>query len=357
MTRTPRNPFFSFWRRLLWRGPCLTGDGAITEAREILGEEMTGIVARRDGSMQIAPAHLVLNLDSDGPETDAQADLPELPLDMPPCANDAALMEGFTLAEKGMPLMERLQSELRARLPERRMQLVQAYNLRGSEGMAQRRLKEDAAKGIPAAKSKLDKLEAELATLDDARDAAIAILHQEIDLLDFSPVTVYARALVLPVLPEEAQRRRDVQAEAVALKVTRDFEEAQGAFVEDVSDPNLAMGYDLRSHRPDGTILYIEVKGRAGLNAVHMTENEWRQAANHKDKYWLYTVFHCAAPNPQLHRVSDPFGSLFAQSGGVIIAPGRKLQASYGRPMQEFETTYKRLDDAKDFQRRSAASM
>jgi len=44
-------------------------------------------------------------------------------------------------------------------------------------------------------------------------------------MLDFSPVTVYARALVLPLPPEEAERRRDVQAEAVALKVTREYEQ------------------------------------------------------------------------------------------------------------------------------------
>jgi hypothetical protein len=186
--------------------------------------------------------------------------------------------------------------------------------------MAQRRrLKEDVARGVPAAKSKLDRLEAELATLDDARDAAIAALHQESDLLDFSPVTVYARALVLPLPPEEAERRRDVQAEAVAIKEAREFEEALGAFVEDVSDPHLAMGYDLRSHRPDGTVRYIEVKGRAGLNQVQMTENEWRQAANHRDKYWLYTVYHCDTNSPQLHRVADPFGALLASSGGVVI--------------------------------------
>jgi hypothetical protein len=65
--------------------------------------------------------------------------------------------------------------------------------------------------------------------------------------------------------------------------------------------------------------LYIEVKGRAGLNQVHMTENEWRQAANHRDKYWLYTVYHCETTTPQLHRIADPFGELLSSSGGVVI--------------------------------------
>jgi len=88
------------------------------------------------------------------------------------------------------------------------------------------------------------------------------------------------------------------------------------------------MGYDLRSHRPDGNVLYIEVKGRAGLNQIQMTENEWRQAANHRDKYWLYTVYHCETQTPQLHRVPDPFGTLLAKSGGVIITPGTLISAA-----------------------------
>jgi hypothetical protein len=40
-----------------------------------------------------------------------------------------------------------------------------------------------------------------------------------------------------------------------------------------------------------------------------MTENEWRQAANHRDKYWLYTVYHCETPTPQLHREFHPVSS------------------------------------------------
>jgi hypothetical protein len=150
--------------------------------------------------------------------------------------------------------------------------------------------------------------------VDDDREAAIAGLHQNIDLLDLAPVTVYARALVLPLPPEEARRRRDVQAEDVALRVARAYEESFGVHIEDVSNPNDAVGYDLRSFRPDGSVRYIEVKGRAGLASVDLTENEWRQAANHRDKYWLYAVYHCDTDTPSLHRVADPFGSLLAKA-------------------------------------------
>ena len=86
-----------------------------------------------------------------------------------------------------------------------------------------------------------------------------------------------------------------------------------GAEVEDVSNPHLKNGFDLRSKRPNGEIRYIEVKGRTGVAGIELTENEWRQAANHGKRYWLYTVYHCDA-NPQLYRCQDPFANLIATS-------------------------------------------
>ncbi|MCW3097902.1 MAG: helicase protein [Chthonomonadaceae bacterium] len=308
--------------------PVLDGDGQPTDARETLGEEMMGVILRPDGSMQSVPAHLLLTLDIEGVPGGAVKP-PTVPDLLAEVVDNPALIEGFVMEEKGIPLLERLQSELQARLPQRKNQLVQSYNLRASEAMNQRRrLKDDVTKGVPAAKSKLDRLEKELSGLDDARDMAVSALHQEIDLLDFGPVTIYARALVVPLPPEEAARRRDVQAEDVALRVVRQHEETQGAWIEDVSNPNLATGYDLRSHRQDGSVLYIEVKGRAGVAPVQLTENEWRQAANHRDKYWLYTVYHCDTATPQLHRIADPFGTLVAKDGGVVITAGSILGAA-----------------------------
>ena len=308
--------------------PVLDGEGQPTDARETLGEEMIGVVLRPNGAMQTVPAHLLLTLDMDATPASSES-APAIPQVLCDIVDNPAPIEGYIMEERGIPLLERLRSELLARLPQRKNQLVQAYNLRAAEGMTQRRrLKDDVTKGVPAAKSKLDRLEKELTGLDDARDMAISTLYQEIDLLDFGPVTIYARALVLPLPPEEAARRRDVQAEAVALKVVRQHEEEQGAWIEDVSNPNLATGYDLRSHRPDGSVLYIEVKGRAGLAPVQLTENEWRQAANHRDKYWLYTVYHCDTDTPQLHRVADPFGNLLAKGGGVVISAASVLGAA-----------------------------
>jgi hypothetical protein len=50
-------------------------------------------------------------------------------------------------------------------------------------------------------------------------------------------------------------------------------------------------GYDIRSTRPDGTISFIEVKGRiAGAGSFTVTQNELRFAANVPDTYVLALV-------------------------------------------------------------------
>jgi hypothetical protein len=61
-----------------------------------------------------------------------------------------------------------------------------------------------------------------------------------------------------------------------------------------------------------------------------MTANEWRQAANHRDKYWLYAVYHCDTNAPQLHRVEDPFGNLLAKDSGVVLNASAIVSAASG---------------------------
>jgi len=308
--------------------PVIDQQGNIAEARETLGEEMTGVIVDALGNARVVPGHLLLTLDIPDANTPSHT-VSSFPPALLTINEDLPRIETFVLESKGISLFERLRKEMQERLPERKNQLMQAYNLRSAEGMMQRRrLRDDVAKGIPAAKSKLERLETELASVDDDREAAIAALHGDIERIEFSPVTIYARVLVLPLPPEEAQRRRDTRVEQIALRIVREYEESHGAVVEDVSDPNLANGYDLRSHQSDGTVRYIEVKGRAALNVIQLTENEWRQAANHRDKYWLYTVYYCDTASPQLHRISDPFGNLLAHNGGVIITAGDIIAAA-----------------------------
>ena len=88
-------------------------------------------------------------------------------------------------------------------------------------------------------------------------------------------------------------------------------------------------GFDLLSRRASGEELAIEVKGRAGIGDVELTENEYIRACNLRDRYWLYVVFECAKASPRLLRVRDPFGKLVVRAkGSVIVGEGQIFAAA-----------------------------
>jgi len=60
-----------------------------------------------------------------------------------------------------------------------------------------------------------------------------------------------------------------------------------------------------------------------------MTANEYGRASILGDAYWLYAVFHCATPRPELHRVQNRFAALIAgNKGSVIIGAARIVEAA-----------------------------
>ncbi|MCP4406104.1 MAG: DUF3883 domain-containing protein [bacterium] len=126
---------------------------------------------------------------------------------------------------------------------------------------------------------------------------------------------------MLLLADEDDRKVRNDVIEQIAVDVMVRYERGLGAECEDVSDPMLRKGLDLLSKRPNGEERFIEIKGRAREGSVELTENEWKQAANHRRKYYLYVVYHCAG-QPQLYINNDPFGRLLATpKGGVIIGP------------------------------------
>jgi len=285
------------------------------EEPEIVKEKMTGVRRYEDGRCDLAPAHLLLTLfprEQEGkPGFSEKTGLWNL-------AGDTAPVEVFMVRALGQPALEARRQEEEERLPQRREQLRVAYNLRQAELLRQKRLlKEAIEKGVPAAPTKLRRCEAELEDLDRRRREAEAALYAEVERLRLGPVSIYAQALVLPLPPEEVERRRDIQAEQVALAEVIGREEAEGSVIEDVSASHLKAGFDLKVLRPDGSLRYVEVKGRSRTQAVELTANEWAQAANHRDRYWLYVVYNCDTV-PQLYRVPDPFGRLLARQTGAV---------------------------------------
>lgn len=297
---------------------------------ELIEEKVTGIRRYQDGRCEVAPAHTLLTL------LDWQQSSDELRLELNKHhseiqtlkSNDTLPVEAFLVQELGQPALESWRQEEKERLPQQLDQLRVAYNLRQAELFRQKRaLKEAVEREVPVAQSKLRQCEAELKELDQHRREAEAVLLTRLDRLRLGPVSLYAQALVLPVPIEEAERQREIQAEKVALDEVIQREQALGATIENVSAPHLKAGFDLKVLRPDGEIRYIEVKGRSGRPAVELTENEWAQAANHRDRYWLYVVYHCETV-PQLYRVADPFGRLLAKQTGAVRIKASEVVAA-----------------------------
>ncbi|TWT30127.1 helicase-related protein [Blastopirellula retiformator] len=110
--------------------------------------------------------------------------------------------------------------------------------------------------------------------------------------------------------PQFAPMVRDDEIERIAVQEAIRYEEARGWVVESVESEN--RGFDLISRRPHPEdpktfleVRFIEVKGRAGVGVVALSENEYRTAERLRADYWLYAVFNCAS-SPELHVVHDP---------------------------------------------------
>ena len=80
--------------------------------------------------------------------------------------------------------------------------------------------------------------------------------------------------------------------------------------IESVEKDN--RGFDIISRKPhphdDKTftdVRFIEVKGRAAVGEVALSDNEYKTAERLKKDYWLYVVFNCGT-KPELHLIHDP---------------------------------------------------
>jgi hypothetical protein len=129
-----------------------------------------------------------------------------------------------------------------------------------------------------------------------------------------SDVQRLGQAWVLPhperQSPSIAPMVRDDEIERIAVQEAIRYEESRGWLVESVEKDN--RGFDLisrRMHAEDPQtaveVRFIEVKGRAGVGEVLLSDNEWKTAQRLGNDYWLYVVFNCAS-QPELHTQQDP---------------------------------------------------
>jgi transcriptional regulator with XRE-family HTH domain len=264
------------------------------------------------------------------------------------------LGERETFVKRGFDFQEAELAAARAKLSQK------ARDLPAPQSAAARQ-----AGGNKAAAQHLSEIRKQQRALSQRRDRALAILRREPELIVPGAVEFIAHALVVPSTDQADIERHQAHVEQIAMDLVRAFEEAAGAKVRFVHTPELARaaglpdhpGFDVLSMRPSnlsavpaclrrqgtaqaGDRRCIEVKGRAGTGEIEVTDNEWARACNLRGDYWLYAVYHCATPTPQMVRVQDPFEKLLVRPftktqivetvrelGGVRIAQAQVLAA------------------------------
>jgi superfamily II DNA or RNA helicase/DNA-binding XRE family transcriptional regulator len=236
------------------------------------------------------------------------------------------------------PRVEERQRELRVTLPQRLEFLNRGFAYHEAELAIERsRRAEKAREGDPRAKHLLERVKQRQRNLAAQRERARADLMAEPELIQADEPEFIAHALVVPSTDPEDRKRHDREVEKIAMLKAIGFEEEQGGVVVDVSTPESAVlqgleawpGFDLLSRNGQGAPNAIEVKGRAGVGEIEVSENEWAKACNLRERYWLYVVFNCAGAHPELHCIQDPFGKLIARAkGGMVVDAASVLQAA-----------------------------
>ena len=111
---------------------------------------------------------------------------------------------------------------------------------------------------------------------------------------------------------------RDDEIERIGMEITMNYERKAGREPEDVSRQNL--GFDIRSRERNGNIRYIEVKARAVVGAIAMTQNEWFKAQRLGDDYYLYVVWNAGKDADTVsHIIQNPASNLTVDQQVEIV--------------------------------------
>jgi superfamily II DNA or RNA helicase/DNA-binding XRE family transcriptional regulator len=301
---------------------------------EALEYRLVGLRQETDGVIATVPVeHLLLLRGGDG--------LPPSGIGL--LALSQQLKENATqyLRDKvAQPLAEAKRAEMLAQIEDRELFLRRGFDYQEAELAAARsECAEKARAGDARARADLNEIRGRQRELAGMRDDALRQARREPELIAVGAVDWIAHALVVPSTRAEDRKHRDDAIEAIAMQVALAHELARGANAKDVSTPALARlagltdypGFDVHSKHPTGEERAIEVKGRAAVGEIEISENEWARALNLRDRYWLYVVFDCGTPTPCLYRIQDPFSALLVRAkGGVIIQAEEIVRAETG---------------------------
>ena len=135
------------------------------ERSQVLDEVLVGVQQFSDGRCESTPAHLLLTLTA-SPDTP-----PPISSEWVDRAEEVQPVEKFVLEKFGKPKLSGLRDELQSQLDSKKAQIRVSFNARQGELLNQRiKLKDDVAKGTPAAQTKLRDCDRELAELPTKRE-------------------------------------------------------------------------------------------------------------------------------------------------------------------------------------------
>jgi hypothetical protein len=170
----------------------------------------------------------------------------------------------------------------------------------------------EAAPEVPLNAANLKTSEDRLDELTTRKEQRLRELEREREVA-IGDIQFVGRAWVLPHpdrdKPGIAPMVRDEEVERIAVETVTALLRSEGWEVESVETEN--RGYDLRARRwrtaePEAVeVRFVEVKGRAGVGEVALTENEYKTAVRLAGDYWLYVVYNCAS-KPEVHHHRDP---------------------------------------------------
>ena len=220
-------------------------------------------------------------------------------------------------------MVEEYRARIEHTVPDRMNWIARGYDYRAAELAAKRnKLRDRMREDDPDAKTEFAQVRAEQQKMNREKEQHLELIRKEPSLIVPGDVEMIVHALIIPTDDPEERRRHDANVEQIAMQVAQAHEEAAGATVYDVSNPQGARraglqdwpGFDLQSFRPArgdraAEERAIEVKGRARTGGVQLQENEWRKACTLGKGYWLYVVLDCDTPQPRLLRIRDPFGA------------------------------------------------
>lgn len=279
-------------------------DNSPSKAEDNVANELLSLVYQTsDGQFHITSPAKFLDL---VPPTEfaKQVDTPEV-------KNEEEVM-GWAFEHITEPLLEETEARVQEDNNKRREYLETAFEQILFDLSLQ--INELQGKAFMADSEKVqNQLSNKAARMEELKLRKIARLNELDQMVELSPKKpeVLGCAYVVPLSQMEYEQHfgmhRDDEVEAIAMQVAMDHERSCGGKPEDVSKDNV--GYDIRTTLSDGMKRYVEVKGRAGVDGVMLSENEVNRLQQLGDRAWLYIVTNCKT-NPELHTFWNPIANM-----------------------------------------------